>query len=179
MGPATRCVLLLEKPGRTRREPPRCWHGQSVVRRVPVEDADGRLDVAEIRFLVVHSSQLAQQGPQRMPPKPKRPSVSPSTSSAWKPAGLPVRPTPRRPSATRKAGAGTARPARCASGALMFSTIMWKQSAPQKADAARPSAEGRSPQVEVRYRLRVHPEALLPAGRAAARAKFTAAYTPP
>jgi transposase len=53
--------LLLEKPGRTRQEPPRCWHGQSVVRRVPVEYADGRLDVAELRFLVVHSSQLAQQ----------------------------------------------------------------------------------------------------------------------
>jgi transposase len=53
--------VLLEKPGRTRQEPPRCWHGQSVVRRVPVEYADGRLDVAEIRFLVVHSSQLAQQ----------------------------------------------------------------------------------------------------------------------
>jgi transposase len=53
--------LLLEKPGRTRQEPPRCWHGQSVVRRVPVEYADGHLDVAEIRFLVVHSSQLAQQ----------------------------------------------------------------------------------------------------------------------
>jgi transposase len=53
--------LLLEKPGRTRQEPPRCWHGQSVVRRVPVEYADGRLDMAEIRFLVVHSSQLAQQ----------------------------------------------------------------------------------------------------------------------
>src|SRR4030095_7615905 len=52
--------LWLEKPGRTRQESPRCWHGQSVVRRVPVEDADGRLDVAEIRFLVVHSSQLAQ-----------------------------------------------------------------------------------------------------------------------
>jgi transposase len=53
--------LLLEKPGRTRQEPPRRWHGQSIVRRVPVEYADGRLDVAEIRFLVVHSSQLAQQ----------------------------------------------------------------------------------------------------------------------
>jgi transposase len=53
--------LVLEKPGRTRQEPPRCWHGQSVVRRVPVEYADGRLDVAEIRFLVVHSSQVAQQ----------------------------------------------------------------------------------------------------------------------
>jgi transposase len=49
--------LLLAKPGRTRQEPPRCWHGQSVVRRVPVEYADGRLDVAEIRFLVVHSNQ--------------------------------------------------------------------------------------------------------------------------
>jgi len=56
-----RLPLLLEKPGRTRQEPPRCWHGQSVVRRVPVEYADGRLDMAEIRFLVVHSSQLAQQ----------------------------------------------------------------------------------------------------------------------
>jgi transposase len=54
--------LLLEKPGRTRQEPPRRWHGQSVVRRVPVEYADGRLDGAEIRFLVVHSSQLAHQG---------------------------------------------------------------------------------------------------------------------
>jgi transposase len=53
--------LLLEKPGRTRQEPPRQWHGQSVVRRVPVEYPDGRLDVAEIRFLVVHSSQLAHQ----------------------------------------------------------------------------------------------------------------------
>src|SRR5919202_5555538 len=53
--------LLLEKPGRTRQEPPRQWHGQSVVRRVPVEYADGRREMAEIRFLVVHSSQLAHQ----------------------------------------------------------------------------------------------------------------------
>src|SRR5215475_11244391 len=53
--------LLLEKPGRTRQEPPRRWHGRSVVRCVPVEYADGRLDMAELRFLVVHSSQLAQQ----------------------------------------------------------------------------------------------------------------------
>ena len=53
--------LLLEKPGRTRQEPPRQWHGHSVVRRVPVEYTDGRLDVAELRFLVVHSSQLAHQ----------------------------------------------------------------------------------------------------------------------
>jgi transposase len=53
--------LLLEKPGRTRQEPPRQWHGQSVVRRVPVEYPDGRLEVAEIRFLVIHSSQLASQ----------------------------------------------------------------------------------------------------------------------
>jgi hypothetical protein len=50
-----------EKPGRTRQEPPRRWQGQSVVRRVPGEDADGRLEVAEIRLLVVHSSQLAHQ----------------------------------------------------------------------------------------------------------------------
>jgi len=53
--------LLLEKPGRTRQESPRRWHGRSVVRQVEVEYADGRLEMAELRFLVVHSSQLAQQ----------------------------------------------------------------------------------------------------------------------
>jgi transposase len=53
--------LLLEKSGRTRQEAPRRWHGRSVVRQVEVEYADGRLEMAERRFLVVHSSQLAQQ----------------------------------------------------------------------------------------------------------------------
>jgi hypothetical protein len=53
--------LLLEKPGRTRQEPPRHWYGQSVVRQVEVEYADGRLEMAELRLLVVHSSQLAHQ----------------------------------------------------------------------------------------------------------------------
>ena len=52
---------MLEKPGRTRQEPPRRWYGQSVVRRVEVGYADGRLEMAELRFLVVHSSQLAHQ----------------------------------------------------------------------------------------------------------------------
>jgi hypothetical protein len=53
--------LWLETPGRTRQEPPRRWHGPSVVRRVPVADTAGRLDLAARRFLVVHSSQLAHQ----------------------------------------------------------------------------------------------------------------------
>jgi transposase len=53
--------LLLEKPGRTRQESPRRWHGCSVVRPVDVEYADGRRAVEDLRFLVVHSSQLAQQ----------------------------------------------------------------------------------------------------------------------
>jgi transposase len=53
--------LLLDKPGRTRHEPPRQWHGHSVIRPVEVEYADGRRGVEALRFLVVHSSQLAQQ----------------------------------------------------------------------------------------------------------------------
>jgi hypothetical protein len=53
--------LWLENPGRTRQEPPRHWHGHSVLRRVAVEYTDGRQDVAELRLLVVHSSQLAHQ----------------------------------------------------------------------------------------------------------------------
>jgi Domain of unknown function (DUF4277) len=89
--------LWLEKPGRTRQEPPRRWHGQSVVRCVPVEYADGRLDMAEIRFLVVHSSQLAHQAAVAYAAAQARPSVSQSTSSMWKRSGLPVPPTRRRP----------------------------------------------------------------------------------
>src|SRR5262249_50783212 len=53
--------LVLEKPGRTRDEPPRCWHGQSVMRRVEVEYSDGRVTAEALRFVVVHSSKLAQQ----------------------------------------------------------------------------------------------------------------------
>jgi transposase len=53
--------LLVEKPGRTTTEAPRRWHGQSVVRQVEVEYSDGRVGVEALRFVVVHSSQLAQQ----------------------------------------------------------------------------------------------------------------------
>jgi transposase len=53
--------LLVEKPGRTKAEAPRRWHGQSVMRQVEVEYSDGRVAREALRFVVVHSSQLAQQ----------------------------------------------------------------------------------------------------------------------
>jgi transposase len=53
--------LLVEKPGRTTAEAPRRWHGQSVIRQVEVEYSDGRVSVEALRFVVVHSSQLAHQ----------------------------------------------------------------------------------------------------------------------
>src|SRR2546422_1619232 len=53
--------LLVEKPGRTKAEAPRCWHGLSVMRQVEVEYSDQRVVQEEVRFVVVHSSQLAQQ----------------------------------------------------------------------------------------------------------------------
>src|SRR5215471_18811413 len=53
--------LLGEKPGRTKDEAPRCWHGQSVIRQVEVEYSDGRVTAEALRFVVVHPSQLAQQ----------------------------------------------------------------------------------------------------------------------
>ena len=53
--------LLLEKPGRTRDEGPRRWHGQSGLRQVEVEYSEGRIAQEALRFVVVHSSQLAQQ----------------------------------------------------------------------------------------------------------------------
>jgi hypothetical protein len=53
--------LVLEKSGRTQAEAPRRWHGQSVLRQVEVEYRDGRVAQETLRFVVVHSSQLAQQ----------------------------------------------------------------------------------------------------------------------
>jgi transposase len=53
--------LLVEKPGRTKDEAPRRWHGQSVYRQVEVEYSDGRVALEALRFVVVHSSQLARQ----------------------------------------------------------------------------------------------------------------------
>ena len=53
--------LLLEKPGRTKAEAPRRWHGRSVIRQVEVEYSEERVSPAALRFVVVHSSQLAQQ----------------------------------------------------------------------------------------------------------------------
>ena len=53
--------LLGEKPGRTQDEAPRRWHGQSVLRQVEVEYSEGRRAHEPLRFVVVHSSQLAQQ----------------------------------------------------------------------------------------------------------------------
>ena len=53
--------LLMEKPGRTKDDEPRRWHGHSVLRRVEVEYREGRVAQEEMRFIVVHSSQLAQQ----------------------------------------------------------------------------------------------------------------------
>jgi transposase len=53
--------LLVEKPGRTQDEAPRHWHGHSVMRRVEVEYSDGRVTSEGLRFVVVHSSQRAQQ----------------------------------------------------------------------------------------------------------------------
>ena len=57
--------LLVEKPGRTKDEEPRRWHGHSVLRQVEVEYSEGRVAQEEVRFVVVHSSQLAQQQAQR------------------------------------------------------------------------------------------------------------------
>src|SRR5262249_28305293 len=42
-------------------EAPRRWHGHSVIRQVEVEYSDGRVVLEPLRFIVVHSSQLAQQ----------------------------------------------------------------------------------------------------------------------
>ena len=79
------------------------------------------------------------------PPKPKRPSASPGSSSAWQPAGVPVRPPPQRPAPTRKAGGRDGGAARRAAGALMRSTSGWTRSAPPKSGRVEAGRRRRRP----------------------------------
>ena len=53
--------MLVEKPGRTTRETARQGRGNRVTRSVLVEYREGRVVAEPVRFVVIHSSQLAQQ----------------------------------------------------------------------------------------------------------------------
>ena len=53
--------LWLEKPGKRRSDAPRRWYGRSVTRQVEVEDGEGHVTLAPIRFVAVYSTQLAQR----------------------------------------------------------------------------------------------------------------------
>jgi transposase len=52
--------LLLEKPGKRRSDAPRRWYGRSVTRQVEIEDSEGQITLAPMRFVAVYSTQLAQ-----------------------------------------------------------------------------------------------------------------------
>ena len=151
--------LLVEKPGRTRQEAPRRWHGQSVPRPVDVEYGDGRDIQEELRFLVVRSSQLAQQASSTPPPKPKKPSGSPSISSAWKPA---VCLCCRRRGSHHglcRAWAGPAGPQATAVAVSCGRLSMrWRQPPTKRTRRGRPP-KSEAPQTEACYRLVVDAEA--------------------
>jgi transposase len=156
--------LLLEKPGRTRQEPPRRWHGQSVVRRVPVEYADGRREGAEIRFLVVHSSQLAHQAAVA--------SAAAQTKEAERVAEHVQRVEARWFACVADAEAAIAEYEGRGQGRRGRKPRPWRYhslryqvdavSVPQTRTRRGRPPKAEVPQVEVRYRLRVHPEALVP-----------------
>jgi transposase len=156
--------LLLEKPGRTRQEPPRHWHGHSVLRRVAVEYTDGRQDVAELRFLVVHSSQLAHQA-----------AVAYATAQAKEAER--VTEHVRHVEAQWFACAADAEAAIAeyegrGQGRRGRKPRPWRYhvlhyrveavSVPRKRTRRGRPPKAEAPQVEVRYRLVVHPEALVP-----------------
>jgi hypothetical protein len=156
--------LWLEKPGRTRQEPPRRWHGQGVSRQVEVEYADGRLAVEALRFLVVHSSQLAQ------------PAAVADNAAQAKEAERVAEPVQRvearwfacaadaEAAISDSEGWGHRRRGR--------KPRLWRYhalhyrveavSAPVKRTRRGRPPKAEAPQVAVRYRLVVHPEALVP-----------------
>src|ERR671910_755888 len=156
--------LLLEKPGRTSRESPRRWHGQSVVRQVAVEYADGRLAMEELRFLVVHSSQLAQQAAVAY--------TAAQAKEAERVAEHIERVEARWFACAADAEAAIAEYEGHGQGRRGRKPRPWRYhvlhyrveavSVPQKRARRGRPPKAEAPQVEVRYRLVVHPEALAP-----------------
>jgi transposase len=156
--------LLLEKPGRTRQEAPRRWHGQSVLRSVEVEYADGRHTVEELRFLVVRSSQLAQQAAttytaaqakeaERVAEHIQRVEARWFACAADAEAAI-------NDYAGRGQGRRGRQPRLWRYHALHYQVVA--VSAPTKRTRRGRPLKGEAPQVEVRYRLVVHSEALVP-----------------
>jgi transposase len=156
--------LLLEKPGRTRQEPPRRWHGQSVARPVEVEYADGRLAVEDLRFLVVHSSQLAQQAAVAY--------TAAQTKEAERIAEHIQRVEARWFACAADAEAAITDDEGRGQGRLGRKPRLWRYHAlhyrveavtsPKKRLRRGRPPKAEASQVEVRYRLVVHPEALIP-----------------
>jgi transposase len=156
--------LLLEKPGRTRQEAPRRWHGASVVRQVEVEDAEGHLDVAEIRFLVVHSSQLAHQAAE---------AYAAAQAKEAEPLAAHIQHVEARWFAcAADAEAAIAEYEGRGQGRRGRKPRPWRYhdlhyqveavSVPQKRTRRGRPPKAEAPQVESRYRLRVHSQALVP-----------------
>src|SRR5499427_6510856 len=156
--------LLYEKPGCSRQEPLRRCHGQSDMRRVVVEFADGRQDGAEIRFLVVHSSQLASQAAGAY--------AAAQTKEAARVAEHVQRVEARWFACVADAEAAIAEYEGRGQGRRGRKPRPWRYhrlryqvdavSVPQTRTRRGRPPKAEVPQVEVRYRLKVHPEALVP-----------------
>jgi transposase len=156
--------LLLEKPGRSRQEPPRRWHGHSVTRPVAVEYADGRLDVAELRLLVVHSSQVAHQATGAY--------AAAQAKEAERLVAHVQHVEARWFACAADAEAAIAEYEGRGQGRRGRQPRPWRYhslhyqveavSVPQTRTRRGRSPKAEVPQVEVRYRLRVYPEALAP-----------------
>jgi transposase len=156
--------LLLEKPGQTRQELPRRWHGRSVVRQVAVEYADGRLAVEALRFLVVHSSQLAEQAAVAY--------KAAQTKEAERVAEHIQRVGARWFACAADAEAAISDYAGRGQGRRGRKPRLWRYpalhyrvaavSAPKKRTRRGRPPKTAEPEVEVRYRLRVASEALVP-----------------
>jgi transposase len=157
--------LLLEKPGRTRQEVPRRWHGRSVTRPVEVAYADGRLAVEDLRFLVVHSSQLAHQAAIAYTAAQAKEAERIAEHSQRVEARWFACAADAEAAITDYAGRGQGRRGR--------KPRLWRYHAlhyrveavtsPKKRSRRGRPPKAEASQVEVRYRLRVRPEALIPA----------------
>jgi transposase len=156
--------LLLEKPGRTRQEPPRRWHGQSVTRLVAVEYADGRLDVAALRFLVVHSSQLAHQAAVAYAAAQAKEAERLAAHVQHVEARWFACAADAEAAIAEYEGRGQGRRGRQPR-PWRYHSLHYQVEAvnvpPTRTRRGRPP-KAEAPQVEVRYRLRVHSEALVP-----------------
>jgi transposase len=157
--------LLLERPAKRQGDGPRRWYGRSVIREVEVEDQEGHVTLAPIRFIALYSTQLAQHHERAHHQAQAREAESLTTHIAQVQSRQFACEADAQGAIAEYEGRGPGRRGRAATPWRYHEVnyhVQAYQQRQKRAGRGRPR-KGETPQEEVVYQLRVETKALAPA----------------